>query len=180
MSADMYEDDMGAADRRFGGTRRRLSGKKLVLYIVLPIVLIGGIVAGLYFSNMFSRIGGIIGGGGGAPVSSARQDRAPAADVVWFALPDILVNLRSDGPRPAFLKIKVNLELNTVADRAAVEKQLPRVIDTFQVYLRELRPDQLQGAAGMYRLREELLARVNSAVRPVQVREVLFTEIVVQ
>jgi flagellar FliL protein len=57
---------------------------------------------------------------------------------------------------------------------------LPRIVDNFQVYLRELRLEDLQGAAGMYRLREELLNRVNAAVRPAQVKDVLFKEMIVQ
>jgi flagellar FliL protein len=62
----------------------------------------------------------------------------------------------------------------------AVRKVLPRVIDTFQVYLRELRPDQLVGSAGLIRLREELQRRINEAIRPTRVREVLFKEMLIQ
>jgi flagellar FliL protein len=61
-----------------------------------------------------------------------------------------------------------------------VNENLPRIVDNFQVYLRELRVDDLQGSAGMYRLREELLRRVNLAVRPARVKDVLFKEMLVQ
>ena len=57
---------------------------------------------------------------------------------------------------------------------------LPRIVDNFQVYLRELRLDDLRGSAGVYRLREELLARVNTAVRPAKIKDVLFKEMLVQ
>ena len=50
----------------------------------------------------------------------------------------------------------------------------------FQTYLRELRPSDLNGSAGMFRLKEELTKRVNYAVSPNQVSAVLFKEIVVQ
>ena len=56
----------------------------------------------------------------------------------------------------------------------------PRIIDHFQVYLRELRVEDLRGSAGIYRLREELLARVNAAVKPTKVENVLFREVLVQ
>jgi flagellar FliL protein len=57
---------------------------------------------------------------------------------------------------------------------------MPRIIDNFQVYLRELRLDDLRGSAGIYRLREELLMRVNTAAQPVHVKDVLFREMLVQ
>jgi flagellar FliL protein len=92
----------------------------------------------------------------------------------------MLVNINTAGRTKNFLKIKVSLELNNEADINRVENVLPRIVDNFQVYLRELRLEDLQGAAGVYRLREELLNRVNAAVRPAQVKDVLFQEMIVQ
>ncbi|MFY8105359.1 MAG: flagellar basal body-associated FliL family protein [Elstera sp.] len=180
MSAEMYEDDGAGGDRHMMG-RRRLSGKKLILYILLPLLIIALAVGGLYFSGILGKVLSSV-GMGGAPVASAPATGkdARSTDVVYFALPDLLVNLRSDTPRPAFLKLKISLELSSASERQEVEKKLPRVLDTFQTYLRELRPDQLQGAQAMFRLREELQARVNAVIRPITVKEVLFTEIVVQ
>jgi len=175
MSAEMYEDDVGA-ERRAAFTRKRLSGKKLVLFVVLPILLLLGAAAGLYFSGALNSL---IGGAKGAADKVSTQPARPTV-VAYYPLPEILVNLRADGPRPVFLKLRISLELASNDDRQAVEKVMPRVVDTFQVYLRELRPEQLQGAAGMFRLREELLARVNAAVRPARVNDVLFTEMLVQ
>ena len=57
---------------------------------------------------------------------------------------------------------------------------MPRVMDAFQTYLRELRPSDLEGSAGLYRLKEELTRRVNVAIAPSRVNAVLFKEIVVQ
>ncbi len=57
---------------------------------------------------------------------------------------------------------------------------MPRIIDNFQVYLRELRVEDLKGSAGMYRLREEMLIRVSAAVAPAKINDVLFKEMLVQ
>ena len=38
-----------------------------------------------------------------------------------------------------------------------IEAVMPRIVDNFQIYLRELRLEDLRGSAGIYRLREELL-----------------------
>jgi flagellar FliL protein len=56
----------------------------------------------------------------------------------------------------------------------------PRVIDQFQTYLREMRVEDLRGSAGIYRLRQELLYRVNIAADPVKVKDVLFQEMLIQ
>ena len=78
------------------------------------------------------------------------------------------------------LKVKVVLELPDQALSAQIEPLMPRIMDTFQTYLRELRPTDLDGSAGLYRLKEELTRRVNAAVAPNRITAVLFKEIIVQ
>lgn len=57
---------------------------------------------------------------------------------------------------------------------------LPRVLDAFQVFMRELRPQDLEGSASLYRLKEEMTRRVNVAVYPAKVDAILFKELMVQ
>jgi flagellar FliL protein len=99
---------------------------------------------------------------------------------VYFSLGDQLVNLSGEGKHPNFLKVKISLELANEKDLPVIESIKPRIIDNFQVYLRELRIEDLRGSAGMYRLREELLMRVTEAAAPVRIRDVLFQEMLVQ
>ena len=54
------------------------------------------------------------------------------------------------------------------------------MVDAFQVYLRELRKSDLEGSAGIYRLKEELRRRVNLAIYPAKIDSILFKEILVQ
>ena len=177
MAADTFDEDVGGAGRR-ASARKRLSGKKLILFVILPVLLVVGAAAGLWFSGALSPL---TGGGEKEAAAPAAMANAPQAGVpTYWDLPDILVNLRTDGPRPQFLKISISLELDRPEDRAAIERVMPRVTDTFQVYLRELRADQLQGSAGLIRLREELLSRINAAVRPARVKDVLFKEMLIQ
>jgi flagellar protein FliL len=95
-------------------------------------------------------------------------------------MPDILVNLSSTGDRTQYLKVKVVLELPDEQMKAQIQPLMPRVIDMFQTYLRELRATDLDGSAGLYRLKEELTRRVNAAIAPERINAVLFKEIVVQ
>lgn len=109
------------------------------------------------------------------------EDHAEGAHVVFYKLPQILVNVHAedDGP-PAYLKLALTLELSDPAHVEAVEAVMPRVLDRFQSFLRELRLSDLSGSSGTYRLRTELLRRVNLAAAPVQVRAVLIEEMLVQ
>lgn len=168
-------------------SRRRLSLRKVLLFIIGLLALIGIVYALLSYTPLGGMVKDKMAGQDmGTPALSdangakAKGAKAPGAETTFMDLPDMLVNLRSDDPRPSFLKLSVSLELDNNEDKLVVGRVLPRVIDTFQVYLRELRAEQMQGAAGLLRLREELLGRINAAVSPVQVRDVLFREMLIQ
>ena len=104
-----------------------------------------------------------------------------AKPAVFVDLPEVLVNLSSaGGERTQYLKIKVVLELADQTMIQQIQPVMPRVMDAFQTYLRELRPTDLDGSAGLYRLKEELTRRVNVAIAPGRINAVLFKEIVVQ
>ena len=158
--------------------RRGLNGKKLILFIVLPLLLIGGGGGAAYFFGLLDSLLGIEHSADGEAHEAAAPEEAGPS--VFYELPEMLVNLNSTGKKANFLKLLVSLELESPEAQAEVEAVLPRVIDSFQVYLRELRIEDLRGSAGLYRLREELLLRVNAAVAPVKVKDVLFKEMLVQ
>jgi flagellar FliL protein len=132
----------------------------------------------------------VVGGGGSyffmtkkAAEQSAAQAAAEAeskSKTVYYSLGDMIVNLSGEGKHPNYLKVKISLELADEKDLPLMDTIKPRIIDNFQVYLRELRIEDLRGSAGMYRLREELLMRVTEAAQPVRVRDVLFQEMLVQ
>jgi flagellar protein FliL len=129
----------------------------------------------------------VLGGGGfGAyKFMSGSHDHhdapAPAKPAVFVDLPEVLVNLSSTGTdRTQYLKVKVVLELPDQSLMQQIQPVMPRVLDAFQTYLRELRPTDLDGSSGLYRLKEELTRRVNAAITPNKVSAVLFKEIVVQ
>ena len=100
---------------------------------------------------------------------------------VFVDVPDMMVNLAgSPGERVQYLKLKIVLEVKEEKQIEAIKPAMPRVTDIFQTYLRELRPSDLNGSVGLFRLKEELTRRVNTVVAPNQVNAVLFKEIIVQ
>lgn len=128
----------------------------------------------------------VLGGGAGGyfMMKSSKEAKAaaPAVKPVSFVdVPEVLVNLANTGSeRSHYLKVKIVLELPDAALQPQVQSTMPRVLDAFQTYLRELRATDLDGSAGLYRLKEELTRRVNAAISPNRVNAVLFKEIVVQ
>jgi flagellar FliL protein len=100
--------------------------------------------------------------------------------LVFVDIPDLVVNLRSDVQRMRFMKLRMSLELEGETTADAVRSLMPRVMDGFQLYLRALTVDELNGPGGMQRLKEELTARVNLAIEPIRVRDVLMKEMLVQ
>lgn len=155
--------------------RKKFSGKKLVLLVLLPLLIIGGGVGALVVTGVLGDLMG-----GGEPAAEEEKVAEAAGPGYFHDLPDMLVNLDSPSGRQTYLKISVSLELAREADLASVEAVMPRIVDNFQVYLRELRIEDLRGSAGLYRLREELLRRVSAAVPGASVRDVLFREMLVQ
>lgn len=180
------------------GEVKKSSKLKLILFILIPIVLIGGGGAAAYFTGALDSILGVEApadgehaeGGEGGEKADAHGKKAEGghgggeggegAESAFIAIPPMLVNLNTDDGTPRFLRLTVQLELEDSADRAAVEAVLPRVVDQFQTYLRELRVRDLRGSAGIYRLQVELLWRVNQAVEPIEIKDVLFQEILIQ
>ncbi|WP_445681944.1 flagellar basal body-associated FliL family protein [Radicibacter daui] len=172
--------------------RRKVSGKKIVLFVVLPLLLLVLVGGGLFLLK------GVLFGGSneaaaeGEHAAPAEEHAAPAEGGhgegeaalpgagTYVDMPEMLVNLYTEGRRPSFLKISVSLEVEEAKDQAAITANQPRIIDNFQTYLRELRAEDLRGSAGVFRLREELLRRVNASVYPAKVKDILFKEMIVQ
>ena len=107
-------------------------------------------------------------------------DKLPSEKAAFLDIPDIIVNIQTPDSTPAYLKLSVSLELDKAEEKATIEPVMPRIIDQFQGYLRELRVEDIRGSAGVMRLKEELLRRVNLAAAPTPVREVLLKEMIVQ
>jgi flagellar FliL protein len=163
--ADNEQTEDGAAAEAAPASK---SKRKLVIIAAAVLLLLGAGGGGWFF--FFNHHG------------DEKHAEAPAPKPpVFVDVPDILVNLAGlPGERVQYLKIKVVLE---VKDEPLVEKikpTMPRLMDIFQTYLRELRATDLAGSAGLFRLKEELTKRVNAVISPGQVNAVLFKEVVVQ
>jgi flagellar FliL protein len=152
------------------GLAKFLSKKMLMIIVPVLLLVIGGGGAGAYFLLK------------GNKNQEAKADDLPLTPpkVAFSDMQDILVNIQNNDGTPAYLKLGVSLELEDDAQKTAIQPLMPRITDQFQAYLRELRLDDLKGSAGVLRLKEELLRRVNVAAAPYHVRDVLLKEMIVQ
>ena len=169
---------MTAAAATAAETAKAGGGRRKLLMFALP-ALLAAIGAGLWFSGLLP---GLL--HAKKPTAAAHPADRPAREATgrpptFVDLPEIVANLNSDR-RASFVKLHARLELARAQDKPAIAADMPRLLDLFQTYLREMRPDELRGSAGTWRLREELIARANIAVAPARVVDVLFTEMLIQ
>jgi flagellar FliL protein len=166
--------EAGADAGKQGLVQKLLGNKKLLIAGAAAVVLLlGGGGAGLYFF-VFSAPNAE----GGARTAEATPVTPP--QVAFYDVPDIITNLQSADGNPTYLKLSTSLELDNAEEKAGMAAVMPRVVDQFQGYLRELRIDDLKGSAGVIRLKEELLRRINVAAAPYHVRDVLLKEMIIQ
>jgi flagellar FliL protein len=148
--------------------------KKILLFVGAPVLLliIGGAVA--YFLGAFDSFFG-------QSLEELEAEQQQSDSLGYFVeLEEMLVSLGRAGRKTSFLKLRISLELAKKEDEQRIKAVMPRIVDNFQVFLRGLRIEELQGSHGLYRVKEELLVRVNAAANPVKVKDVLFKEMLVQ
>jgi len=164
---DAPEEEDAEAAAPAAKSKFKLPSLKLMIIAAAGVAVLGGGGVGAYL---------IFGG-----ASHDKPAHASIKPAIFVDLPDVMVNLSNAGTdRTQYLKVKIVLELPDPTLVAQIQPLMPRVMDAFQTYLRELRPTDLDGSAGLYRLKEELTRRVNAAVAPNRITAVLFKEIVVQ
>jgi flagellar FliL protein len=158
------KDDAAAA----GGDAKPARSRKMLLFIIAPLLLLVLAGGGAYFFL------------GGKKEEEHVEAAQPAKPSIYYKLPEFLVNLNARSGRSTFLKLTLSLEFDDEGDVRRVQSMMPRVVDSIQALLRELRTEDLKNSAALTRLREELLSRVSGVVQPTKVVDVLFQEVLLQ
>jgi flagellar FliL protein len=205
--ADNKDDAAEGADGAEGGGKKKLAGKQLILFIVLPVVVLLGGGAAAYFllfnkppaaeahdkakdkakeKKEEKKEGEAKGGEKGKDGKDKEEEEGgikmsegPNGES-FMTLPDVIVNIVTTDARPVYLKLRLTLQTKDLETAETIKPLLPRILDQFTGFLRELRAEDIAGSAGYSRLQLELLKRVNLAVAPAQVDAVLIEEMLVQ
>jgi flagellar protein FliL len=162
------DDDIAAPPDGAAASPSKRGRKKLIIIVAAAVLVLAGAGGAAYAMGFLNKLTG----GGKEWVATITPG--------GIDLPEMVANLNAGSRRTAFVRIKSRLELADKADEAAVKAAAPRIQDLFQTYLRDMRPEELRGSAGTYRLREELLTRVNIALAPARATDILFIELLVQ
>lgn len=167
------------------------SGKKKLIMMLVIVLLLGGGGVGAYFSGFLDGLLGkpvekteekaqAQGEQQGTEGTTAEGGEAEAAQVVYFDLPDVMANLNPGSPTPSFIKTVISLEAPSPEVAEKLQQMQPKIQDIVITYVRELRPSDLKGSAGVYRLRDELMLRINKAIAPDKINNILFKELLIQ
>ncbi|WP_213770210.1 flagellar basal body-associated protein FliL [Bradyrhizobium sp. dw_78] len=166
--AETEQADGGGIEAEANAAAKPKARLKMIIAAVGVLAVIGGGAGWFFFFRHHGE-------------ETRAEAGPPPKPPAFIELPDMLVNLAGNpGDRVQFLKVKLTLEVKEEKQAEPIKLKLPRVTDIFQTYLRELRPSDLSGSAGLFRLKEELTRRVNLVLAPNEVSAVLFKEIVVQ
>lgn len=188
-AADAVDGDAETAEGGEEGGKKKLPLKMLVMAGAAALVVLGGGgTAAFIFLAPHSPASPPAHKLPAKPKSDKNDDKSdpntPQVQdgpdgVVFYTLPDIVVNMQTPDGKPTFLKLKLTFELpdHTTAD--TLDAEMPRLQDIFQTFLRELRPEDLAGSEGTLALRSELQRRVNLVIAPSKVNGVLIQEMLI-
>ncbi|MGD2132228.1 MAG: flagellar basal body-associated FliL family protein [Maricaulaceae bacterium] len=183
------EDAEGEDGEEGGKKKGKPKLMTLVLFAGLPalVLILGGAAAAMFLLGGGEDEAHVAEAGehgeaaeGEHGAASDAHAGAAAHDVVFYELPEILVNIQSSDGRASYLKLSISLELDSEETAHRIEPALPRIMDRYLSFLRELRTEELVGSSANYRLHLELLRRVNLAVAPDRVQAVLIEDMLIQ
>jgi flagellar FliL protein len=156
-----------------GEAAPKKSNKKKLIALVVALVIIGGGATGFIITKKKKEAHE-------QEMQQAAEASKKGPEMIFHDMDEMIINLNTEGKSVSFMKLKITLEVEGKENLDAIQKMMPKINDVFQMYLRELRPSDMQGSVGLYRLKEELLLRVNKIIYPSQVNDLLFKEVLVQ
>lgn len=186
-------DEAGAEDGEAGGGKKKPPLKLIIIAAAAAVLVLGGGGTAAFLMLKPKPDAAAEKGhdkkkkekGGKEEKKGGKDDKAAAVvregpdGVLFYTLPDIVVNMQTADGRPTFLKLKLTLEMPDQDSVDELEPNMPRLQDMFQTFLRELRPEDLSGSQGSYQLRMEILRRVNLVIAPSKANAVLIEEMLI-
>lgn len=155
-----------------GSKPKKTISKKLVIIVLIALIILSALGVGgfLYYRNTHAKMA----------ASQNSQTSGALPHVLFYNFDDIVTNLESPDGQPRFIKIGITLQVSNENTIYAINARLPILKSALQTYFHELRPDDLNGSAGIYRIREDLLLRFNEMLEPYKVNDILFRDVLIQ
>ena len=161
------------------------SKKKLILIGAAAGVLLlgGGGGAAMMLSGGSAKAGTAAEGGHGEEASAASDSGGHGGEVAKEAFVDVpamVVNLRSPDGASRFLKLHFMIVPGAKGTPEGIKEKLPLILDSYQPFLRELRPEDLAGSAAVFRIKEEMLIRATDVAGTGVIKDILIQDLVQQ
>ena len=182
------DGDEGGEDGEGAPAKKKLTPKMMIIAGVAALLVLGGGGAGAFFmlkpkpeaaAGKVEKKKEKKGEKKGEGEKLVGEVREGPDGILFYTLPSVVVNMQTAEGRSTFLKLKLTLEVPDQATIDQLEPNMPRLQDMFQTFLRELRPEDLQGSQGSYQLRMEIQRRVNLVIAPSKVNAVLIEEMLI-
>jgi flagellar FliL protein len=164
------ERDFKAAEKGAEPKKKSKLGLLLVLGTVV-LLLAGGFYAYTTLLAPKPQAGG--------EISGVKPKQLTEAVGEMFTLEPFVVNL-SDPQGKRYLKVTVSMELESKGAVERATKLVPKLRDMVIILLTSLTFEEVMTPEGKVQMRDELLARFNQILRPDRVRNIYFTDFVVQ
>lgn len=160
----------------------RGGGKKTLIFALVGVLLLAGVGAGAYY---FGASRGITAAAAPADPAVAEAAAVAAAEAEagklgpLVELKDFIVNIL-DEQETRYLKASMTLELTSPETVAEVEQRMPQVRDAVILLIGSKTFGELGDLQGKLQLRAELGAQINQFLKVGKVKNIYFTDFVVQ
>lgn len=139
----------------------------IIMIITVAIILVvagGGVGAYLYLKHR-SKTG-----------STPHRLSASQAAALQTTLPQMTTNLKSSG----LIQFTLTLQSNNKGTKAEVEKMRSQIEDKVNETMRHFTPSDLKSAQGLSKLKNTVLASVNSMLQTGKITNVYFAQVLVE
>jgi flagellar FliL protein len=149
----------------------------LGVIVILQIVMAVAITQFVIVPRMALQQAAAPAGGG---VSAAGASDAQVASGIIVGLEEIIVTLRGQDKVPNYLRINVNLEVDSQKTADLVRERLPQLRDIVILTLSSMRADDLITPEGNQAVRSELFRRLAEKMPADSLRGIYFSDLVIQ
>ncbi|MBN2419556.1 MAG: flagellar basal body-associated FliL family protein [Deltaproteobacteria bacterium] len=156
-------------NREESAPKRKKVPVNLIIFLILVLCLAGG---GVYFwkSGVFS----------GDPADAALEEQGGKQEMgPIYSLDTFIVNLIGDRGKN-YLKAKIELELDSEKAIIEMNKRLPQIKDSILTMLSSKSNEDINTLEGKFQLRAEIITTLNQYLKTGKVRNVYFTDFIIQ
>ncbi|MBW1729663.1 MAG: flagellar basal body-associated FliL family protein [Deltaproteobacteria bacterium] len=148
---------------------------KLIILVLLVFIMAGG----GFFAWKSGMLNKFLGGGEKEAAAKKTEESAKPDIGPIYPMEVFIVNLM-DPMGKRYLKAKIELELSEEEMRPEVDKRLPQLRDAILTLLSSKSFKDINDLSGKYQLRAEIMATLNRYLKTGKIKNVYFTEFIVQ